>query len=115
MITLVHGRGKPGSRLAFLLVYFIAGALGGVAHGRERLDAPVRIESTRHERCPTIHDASACALCSYSHASATATTDATTAIPVALPRHWRLHVDDRVFRSAAALTLLPRGPPLRLA
>lgn len=115
MFTLQRRRKAPGSPLALLLAYLCTGALGGVAHGSERFDAPVRVESTRHERCPTMHDASACALCSYSHAAATAATGNAMAIPLPPPRSWQLPPVDGRRSSPAALTRHARGPPPLLA
>ena len=62
--------------LAFslLLVQLLGGGIVGLAHTREPLDAPRRIESAQHEHCPVLHDATVCIMCSFSHnRAATAT------------------------------------------
>lgn len=61
---------------------FASGAVT-VAHGREPVDAPRRIESAQHEHCPVLHDATVCVLCSFSHNRAAA--PAPNAVAIALP------------------------------
>jgi len=61
---------------------FASGAVS-LAHAREPLDAPRRIESAQHEHCPVLHDAAVCVLCAFSHnrVSAPAAGGVTLALP----------------------------------
>lgn len=61
---------------------FASGAVS-LAHTREPLDAPRRIESAQHEHCPVLHDAAVCVVCSFSHTRAAA--PAPSGVVMALP------------------------------
>ena len=65
---------------------FASGAVS-LAHAREPLDAPHRIESAQHEHCPVLHDAAVCVLCAFSHNRMTASPagGVTLALPAANP------------------------------
>jgi hypothetical protein len=104
-----------GSRFAILLVYLLAGALGGVLHARETADAPVRIESTHHEQCPVLHDPSVCVVCSGAHAQALAGRGYAVAVagsPMSVIAPW---TPRRIPATRVELLRSPRGPPLLLA
>lgn len=100
--------------LVVLAVQLVSAGIASVAHAREALDAPVRIESTQHQECPVVHDASVCVICSHAHARAVTSSPTMTlgARPIAHavrvpPSH------PRPVRTLA-LSAAPRGPPLQM-
>ena len=102
---------RRGTVLGVLAAQLWAAGLSGIAHTREALDAPVRVESTTHERCPVVHDPSSCAVCSYSHTQAVVTARAITIVPLPQPRPaWQGTVDHVVVVPLQPDTA-PRGPP----
>lgn len=90
----------------------LAGGFAGLAHAREPVDAPVRIESTKHERCPVVHDASACVVCSYVHARAVVHGRTIWAPPRSHPRPTAQPSVQVVRPHRTELSTAPRGPPL---
>ena len=88
-----------------------AAGLSGIAHAREALDAPVRIESTTHDRCPVVHDPSSCALCSHSHTQAIVTARAITIVPLPQPRMVWQATSDHIVVVPLQHSTAPRGPP----
>jgi|SRR5688572_28460739 hypothetical protein len=102
---------RRGTVWGVLAAQLWAAGLTGIAHTREALDAPVRIESTTHERCPVLHDPSSCAVCSYSHTRAVVTARAITIVPLPQPiPAWQQTIDHVVFVPLHHATA-PRGPP----
>jgi hypothetical protein len=58
--------------LALIVTQLTWSAVVGVAHARERFDAPRHIESAQHEQCLVVHDAATCVLCAFAHTRAPA-------------------------------------------
>ena len=54
--------------LSLLAAQMVASGAASLAHARERYDAPHHIESTTGEQCLSVHDATRCVLCAWSHA-----------------------------------------------
>jgi len=100
-----------GLAFGLLALQLTAGGAIAAAHARERLDAPVRFEGTQHQRCPVVHDQSACGLCSYSHSQAVVRGDVTS-IGSSTNARPTTFAAVMVHRSRAPdLIAAPRGPP----
>src|SRR5688500_18705997 len=88
---------RRGAVWGVLAAQLWAAGLSGIAHAREARVAPVRIESTTHERCPVLHDPSSCAVCSHSHTQAIVTARAITIVPSPQPSRSPQQTIDHVF------------------
>lgn len=100
--------------LAVLAVQLGSAGIASIAHSREAVDVPVRIESTRHEQCPTVHNPSVCAICSHAHTQALGSTP-TIAVACRPPARVILPSAHRPPHARPMLVSgSPRGPPLQL-
>jgi hypothetical protein len=103
---------RRGTVWGVLLAQLWATGLSGFAHAREAFDAPVRIESTQHQRCVVLHDASTCALCSHSQTQAIVAARAVAINPAPHPRATVPPVVIVHAPAPPAHSTAPRGPPL---
>jgi hypothetical protein len=89
---------------------FASGAVS-LAHAREPLDAPSRIESAQHEHCPVLHDAAVCVLCAFSCNRATAPISGRTTVALPEANHGSTAAVVRPSAVPAPHTGDARAPP----
>jgi hypothetical protein len=99
--------------LAVLAAQLGSAGIASIAHSREAVDVPVRIESTRHEQCPTVHNPAVCAICSHAHTQALGSTP-TVAVTARRPARVMLPSASRPPHARPMLvSSAPRGPPIQ--
>ena len=101
-----------------LAILLVLQALGGgavsLAHARDVLVAPPRVEASHDARCAILHDEMRCALCQYASARVVTQHTLTVAVPA---MHVRFAPEQPVVAIAAVvrLTAPARAPPLFLS